>query len=101
MESFSLTHSNSVPTSPGLVNDPGVITLYLPDVTGLECLPESGKITFQFDRHELKLTDGCLSAVLNLSAITDVECDEDAEESKTEDLVDKLFAEAKEGDEDE
>ncbi len=96
METFSLTRSNDVPASPGLVGDSRAITLFLPDVTGLECLPESGTITFQFDRRELKLTDGRLSAVLELTDITDVQCDEEAEESKTEDLVDKLFEEAKE-----
>ena len=77
------------------------IIVRLPDVSGLECLPEEGYIEFKYKRDELRLRNGKLSAELTLLAVTEVECDEDAEPAeKTEDVVDKLFAAANKDSED-
>ena len=68
----------------------------LPDVSGLEGLPSCGTITFRYIREGLNLrgTDQ-LSANLCLCEVTAVEAGDECEE-KQEDVVDKLFAAAKE-----
>ncbi len=71
------------------------IYITLPDVTELETLPASGEITFRYCRENLKLgKDDKLSAEICLCELVDVEPDAEAE-SKTDDVVDKLFDEAK------
>ena len=73
--------------------DPSVgIDVRLPDVSGLQCLPASGEITFRFTRKQLELNGSDdLAARICLEAILDIECDE--EEEPLQDVVDKLFEE--------
>lgn len=71
------------------------VAVILPDVTELGGLPAEGEITFRFKRGELRLRGGKLSAELILSAILKVEGEkEEGEDEKSDDIVDKLFAEA-------
>lgn len=67
----------------------------LPDVSELNSLPASGYITFKYERKRLSLQNDPeqrLTAELCLCEITEVEADEEVK--KTDDVVDKLFAEA-------
>lgn len=80
------------------------VQLYLPDLTGLECLPASGEITFRFKRRSLKVEgEDELSAQLSLTEILNVKCDpdEDDEGDPVAGAIDKLFAEAAKEEEEE
>lgn len=73
---------------------PDGLYLTLPDISELEGLPSSGTITFRYTRESLRLPkDNKLSAEICLCEITDVKGDKESEE-KSDDTVDKLFAEA-------
>lgn len=92
--------SYATPMSPEKEESPGIF-LFLPDVSGLKSLPECGEITFKYERKKLSLTEsdeGGLSAELELCEILKVKAcaPEKGEDSdtKTEAVVDKLFAEA-------
>lgn len=93
MSSVILTSSygNAIPSSP---EEEGLY-LHIPDVSGLDTLPEYGTISFKYKRKEIALGDEKLSARLCLLEITEVEADEEhPSEQKTDDVVDKLFEEA-------
>ena len=102
-EPFKLSSTrNDTPSLAGIGASRDGIHVTLPDVSGLECLPVKGKITFEFDREDLHVRKDALSASICLTAITHVECDESAEEEdKLSDVVDKLFEEAAESEKDE
>lgn len=83
---------DTVPSSP--VN--AGLRVTLPDIAELQRLPASGTITFRYTRENLNLRkDDTLSAEICLCELLEVDGDKEAEE-KQEDVVDKLFAEAKE-----
>lgn len=81
------------------------ISLFLPDVSELGKLPESGEITFKYCRKSLNLSEDNLSAQLVLCSITAVKAAPDAVEEKLPDTMDALFEEAQKaearGDDDE
>jgi hypothetical protein len=84
-------------TQPGPPSEPKKgVSLFLPNVNGLDCLPEEGTITFRYERDRVVLEDDRLTAQLRLTAICCVEGEEpDAEDKPTEAAVDKLFAAAR------
>lgn len=91
-KSISLSYGG--PSDNVASSEPG-IRVTLPDVSELTKLPSSGTITFRYDRDTLRLQkDDTLSADIRLCEITEIEGDEASEEKK-DDVVDKLFAEAK------
>ena len=82
------------------IDPPKGIYLSLPDVSELDSLPACGEITFRYVRERLSLhskEETRLSADLCLCEITKVEAGPECEEKK-DDVVDKLFAEAKKED---
>jgi predicted nucleic acid-binding Zn-ribbon protein len=93
MHSVTLSSGYAI-TAPSSPDDDGLY-LHIPDVSGLEGLPQCGTITFKYKRKELSLGEDRLSARLCLLEITDVEADEECEtEKKTDSVVDELFKEA-------
>lgn len=74
---------------------PSGLHLSLPDISELEGLPASGTITFRYTRESLRLPkDNKLSAEICLCELLAVEGDK-VEDEKDADVVDKLFAAAK------
>lgn len=89
--SLTASYNTSAPVGPS-----DGIWVTLPDVSGLESLPASGTITFRYTRKKLILNEGnSLTADLCLCELLAVEGDESPAEEKNEDVVDKLFAAAK------
>jgi len=99
MNSVTLSSSNEV--YPASSPEEGLY-LHIPDVSGLDTLPERGTISFKYKRKELALGEDKLSARLCLLEIVNVEKDEDCPtEQKTDDVVDKLFEEAQKNEDEE